>query len=105
MVAGVRSFLAPAGRPGRHFGGVIQAFDGSRLIDATKVFRVFAHGAFRINSCFTSRRPCASVLRLHVAGVGLDTQRFQNGEYLYCVSAITIRGRLARRCTAVTIRN
>jgi hypothetical protein len=106
MAAGVRSFLAPVGRPGRHFGGVIQAYDGSRFIDVTRVYRVFAHGTFRINSCFsTKRRTCETVLRLHAAGAGFDTRAFQNGEYLYCVSAITIRGRIGRRCTPVTIRN
>jgi Abnormal spindle-like microcephaly-assoc'd, ASPM-SPD-2-Hydin len=105
MAAGVRSFLAPVGREGRHYGRVITAFDGSRLIDPTHVFRVFAHGTYRLNGCFFSHRPCASILRLHVAGSGFDTREFANGNYLYCVSAITIRGRTGHRCTPVTIRN
>ncbi len=105
MVAGVRSFLAPAGHPGRHYRPVIQAFDGSRLIDPTREFQVFAHGTYRLNACFYSNRPCTTVLRLHVAGAGFDTRQFANGDYLYCVSAITIRGHIARRCTPVTIRN
>jgi hypothetical protein len=105
MAAGVRSFLAPVGREGRHYGGIITAFDGSRLIDPTRIFRVFAHGAYRLNGCFYSHRPCVSILRLHVAGGGFDTREFANGDYLYCVSAITIRGRTAHRCTPVTIRN
>jgi hypothetical protein len=105
MVAGVRSFLAPVGRPGRHYGAVIKAFDGSRLIDPTRVFHVFAHGTYRLNGCFFSNRPCETVLRLHVAAGGFDTRQFANGNYLYCVSAITIRSRVAKRCTPVTIRN
>jgi hypothetical protein len=105
MVAGARSYLAPLGRPSRHFGSVIGAFDGSRLIDPTRVYRVFAHGTYRINVCFTSKRPCQTVIRLHVASGGFDTRQFANGDYLYCVSAITIRSRVARRCTPVTIRN
>jgi hypothetical protein len=105
MAAGVRSFLAPVGRDGRHYGRVITAFDGSRLIDPTRVFRVFAHGTYRLNGCFFSHRPCASILRLHVAGGGFDTREFANGNYLYCVSAVTIRGRTGHRCTPVTIRN
>lgn len=106
MVAGVRSFLAPVGRAGRHYGGVVAAFDGSRLIDPTRVYRVFAHGTYRLNECFFSHHhPCVTVLRLHVAAGGFDTRRFANGSYLYCVAAITIRGRVARRCAPVTIRN
>jgi hypothetical protein len=105
MVAGVRSFLAPRGNPSRHYGSVIRAFDGSRLIDPTRIYRVFAHGTYRINVCFTSKRACQTLLRLHLASGGFDTRRFANGDYLYCVSAITIRSQIARRCTPVTIRN
>ena len=62
MVAGVRSFLAPLGRPGRHYGAVTHAFDGSRLIDPTRVFHVFsARGTYRLNACFYSAtRRCAT---------------------------------------------
>lgn len=106
MVAGVRSFLAPVGREGRHYGHVIAAFDGSRLIDPTRIYHVFAHGTYRLNGCFYStKRRCVTVLRLHVAGDGFDTRQFADGNYLYCVSAITIRGRTGHRCTPVTIRN
>ncbi len=105
MVAAVRTFVAPAGRPGRHYAAAFTAFDGSRLIDPTRIYRIYAHGTYRVNSCFTTRRPCTTVIRLHVAGSGLDTRRYPNGTYLYCVAAITIENHITRACTPVTIRN
>jgi hypothetical protein len=105
MVAGVRTYLAPVGKPGRHYGTAVTAFDGSRLIDATRIYRVYAHGTYRINACFTSRRPCTTVVRLHVGGSGFDTRRYPNGNYSYCISAVTIENHIARSCTHVTIRN
>jgi hypothetical protein len=106
MVAGVRSDLAPIGRPNRHYASMMRALDGSRLIDPTRIFDVLAPGTVRETGCFDGPgRTCRTVLDLHVAGTGFDTRRVANGNYLYCVGAVTIRNHAARRCVPVTVLN
>ena len=104
MVAAVRSYVAPLGHPRRRIGRPILAFDGAGLIPPNRYYQVMAYGTRRIRACFIRpSRPCLTRLILHVAGTGLNTRRFPNGAYLFCVTAVTIESHGARRCWPIVI--
>jgi hypothetical protein len=106
MVAGVRTWIAPRGDELLRLGRPIWALRGARVIPVESMTRVYAHGTYRVNTCFY--RPdghCRTRFILHVAGLGLDTTRFPNGNYQACVSAITINAVAHHRCWPITIAN
>jgi hypothetical protein len=107
MVAAVRSWLAPLTKTWRGFGRTITAHDGSTWISTTSAYYdVMAHGSVHVRSCFEDpSRACDNRYILHVAGRGLDTRRFPDRWYHYCVSALTIRDRRTTRCWQVRIQN
>jgi len=104
MVAAVHSYVAPLGHPRRRIGRPILAFDGAGLIPPARYYQVMAYGTRRIRACFVRpTRPCLTRLILHVAGTGLNTRRFPNGAYLFCVTAVTIESHGARQCWPIVI--
>ena len=107
MVAAVRSWLAPLTKKWRRYGHAITAFDGSRWISQTRAYYdVMAPGSIHIRSCFKNpARRCVNRYILHTAGRGLDTRRYPDRWYHYCISALTIRNFRATRCWPVRIQN
>jgi Peptidase family M23 len=106
MVAGLRSWIAPATDPLMRVGAPIVPFVGGRLIAPAQVDDVYAPGTYRQPRCFTSPPgTCATRLIVHVGGRGVDTTLLPNGEYRFCVAAVTIRNVAHRRCWPVTIAN
>jgi hypothetical protein len=106
MVAGVRTWIAPRSNELLRIGRPIYAFHGARVIPVDRMTSVYAHGTYRVNACFY--RPdgrCRTRFILHVAGLGLDTTVFPNGDYQACVSAVTINGVAHHRCWPITIAN
>jgi hypothetical protein len=107
MVAAVRSWLAPLTKTWRRYGKPITAFDGSTWLTGTRAYYdVMAHGSVHVRSCFTNpARRCENRYILHVAGRGIDTRRFPDRWYHYCVSALTIRNLRTTQCWQVRIEN
>ena len=106
MVAGVRGYLSPIGHPYARVAPAIVPYNGSTLIPPSRYFQVMAHGTRYIAACeYDNTLTCFIRLILHVAGTGFDTRQVPNGDYRYCVSAVTIENRSALRCAAVTIAN
>jgi hypothetical protein len=107
MVAAVRSWLAPLTKTWRRYGKPITAFDGSTWLSTTQAYyNVMAHGSIHIRSCFTNpARRCDNRYILHAAGLGLDTRRFPDHWYHYCVSALTIQNHRTTKCWPVRIEN
>ena len=106
MVAGVRSYLSPVGHPFLRVGPAIVALRGSTIIPPSRYFHVMARGTRYDAACEYNRtRPCLIHLILHVAGGGFNTTTVPNGDYRYCVTAVTIANHAAIRCTNVTIFN
>ena len=106
MVAGVRSYLAPWGRPGEAVTRVVTAFDGVRLIPSADFFSVFAYGTRRIKACFDEAGAhCSASWVIHTARRGIATRNVPDGQYLYCVQAVTITNVSAHRCAPVRIQN
>ena len=106
MVAGIRSWIATATNDMLRVSAPIVPFDGGRLIPPQKVDDVYAHGTYRQNDCFT--RPqgtCATRLVVHVGGRGVDTTQLPNGDYRFCVAAVTIENIPHHRCWPITIHN
>jgi len=106
MVAGLRSWIAPATDDLLRVGAPIVPFVGGRLIPPQRVDDVYAHGTYRINECFM--RPqgvCATRLVVHVGGRGVDTTLLPNGDYQFCVAAVTIGNVPRHRCWPITIKN
>jgi hypothetical protein len=111
----IRGYLAPDRRESVHIGPVF-VWDGGRLIHPGRKpgFRPLRHlwafGTWRSNQClFFPDDPsawCGQNLVYHVGGpAGFDTRLVANGDYRYCVQALTINGVRATRCTPVVIRN
>ena len=107
MVAAVRSWLAPLTKKWRRYGHAITALDGSRWISQTRAYYdVMAPGSIHIRSCFKNpARRCVNRYILHTAGRGLDTRRYPDRWYHYCISTLTIRNFRATRCWPVRIQN
>jgi hypothetical protein len=107
MVAALRSWLGPLNRTFRRYGRAITALDGARWLSTPAAYYgAMAHGSIHVRSCFVNRsRPCTNRYVLHVAGPGLDTRRFPNGAYQFCVSAVTIRNVRTTQCWPVRIDN
>jgi hypothetical protein len=106
MVAGVRSWIAPAGQEMRRIGKPIYAYRGGRFLRPRGFYHVYALGTIRVNECF--KRPaghCFTQLVLHVGGDGVHTRRLANGAYQFCVSAVTIRNMSHHRCWPITVNN
>ena len=106
MVAGLRSWIAPATDDLLRVSPPIVPFAGGRLIPPQQVDDVYAHGTYRINECFM--RPlgiCATRLVVHVGGRGVDTTQLPDGDYRFCVSAVTIENVSHHRCWPITIDN
>jgi hypothetical protein len=106
MVAGIRSWVAPARNELLRVGPPIFAFRGARLMPPSRVDDVYAHGTYRENECFT--RPqgtCATRLVVHVGGRGIDTAQIPNGSYQFCVAAVTVRNVSHHQCWPITIDN
>ena len=106
MVAGLRSWIAPATDDLLRVSAPIIPFVGGRLIPPQQVDDVYAHGTYRINECFM--RPqgaCATRLVVHVGGRGVDTTLLPNGSYRFCTSAVTIDNVSHHRCWPITIAN
>jgi hypothetical protein len=105
-VAAVRSWIATATNGMLRVSAPIVPFDGSRLIPPQRVDDVYAHGTFRDNGCFkTPPGICATRLVVHVAGRGVDTTLLPNGDYQFCVAAVTIENVPHHRCWPITITN
>jgi hypothetical protein len=108
--AAIRGYLAPAASPNSHL-GPISVYDGSQFILNTYggvlgYQKVWAFGTKWSNTCFfTPGTTCAANYTYHTAGAGYDTTLVPNGEYQWCVQALTIAGASARQCTPVTIAN
>ena len=106
MVSGVRSYLAPVGHPFDAVGPALVALRGASVIPPGDVFHVLARGTRYVAMCeYLNTRPCLIRLVLHVAGLGVNTRAVPNGDYMYCVTAVTIGNRAAEHCTPVTILN
>jgi hypothetical protein len=106
MVAGIRSYIAPVGHSGLRAAPAIVPFEGAGLIQPSRYYRVMAHGTVYVAACeYNNTRTCRIRLVLHVAGTGFDTRQVPNGDYLYCVQAVTIDDRAGARCTPITIAN
>ncbi len=106
MVAGLRSWIAPATNPLVRVSAPIVPFLGGRLIPPQQVDEVYAHGTYRNNACFTSPQgTCATRLVVHVGGRGVDTRLIPNGSYQFCVSAVTIRNMAHHECWPIRIDN
>jgi len=106
MVAGIRSWVAPAAEDLLRIGAPIVPFVGGRLIQPARVDDVYAPGTYRRPECFT--RPhgvCATRLIVHVGGRGVDTTAIPNGDYQFCVAAVTIRNVAHHRCWPIAIEN
>jgi hypothetical protein len=106
--AAIRAYLAPAHDRLRVIGHVRNVFDGSRLLKpAAGLWHVWAFGTFRQNGCyFSPQAPCAADYVWHVGGPrGWNVNRLPNGDYQYCVQAITINGVKQHRCTDITVRH
>jgi hypothetical protein len=105
--AAIRAFLAPLHNGHEHY-TMRTIFDGSRLLPTgTPLWHIWAFGTYRQNGCyFTTGAPCGAQIVWHVGGPdGFDTKAVPNGNYKYCVEALTIAGVDAQRCTPVTITN
>jgi hypothetical protein len=106
MVAALRSWIAPATDDLLRVGAPIVPFVGGRLIPPQQVDAVYARGTYRHNECFTRRQGvCATRLVVHVGGRGVDTTLLPNGDYRFCVAAVTIRNVSHHRCWPITIDN
>jgi hypothetical protein len=106
MVAGVRSYLSPIDHPYVRVAPAIVPYNGSTLIPPSRYFQVMAQRTRYIAACeYNNTKTCLIRLILHVAGSGFDTRQVPNGDYRYCVSAVTIENRPALRCTPITITN
>jgi hypothetical protein len=105
--AAIRAFLAPVDNGHEHY-TMKTIFDGSRLLPTgSPLWHVWAFGTYRQNGCyFSSTGTCGAQIVWHVGGPkGFDTKAVPNGDYKYCVEALTIAGVAAQRCTPVTIKN
>jgi hypothetical protein len=117
-VSGIRAYLAPFHNPTEHYTSKL-IFDGSRLLTYsiaahhTTLWHYWAWGTFRNNDCyFYSTGTCDDDMVWHVGGLqGFPTRDYPNGQYLYCLQAITINGVRGpdgdpgRHCTPITIAN
>jgi len=105
--AAIRAFLAPTDDGHRHL--VMRTiFDGARMLpQGAPLWRYWAFGTYRQNGCYyTAAGTCGMQIVWHVGGrQGFDTTAVPNGDYKYCVEALTIAGVDAQRCTPVTIAN
>jgi hypothetical protein len=105
--AAIRAFLAPRANGHEHY-AMRTIFDGSRMLPTgTPLWHYWAFGTYRLNGCyFSSSATCAAQIVWHVGGPhGFNTRDVPNGNYKYCVEALTIAGVAAQRCTPVTIKN
>ena len=106
LMTAVRSWLAPLTKKWRRYGHAITAFNGSRWISQTRAYYdVMAPGSIHIRSCSRPARRCVNRYILHTAGRGLDTRRYPDRWYHYCISTLTIRNFRATRCWPVRIQN
>jgi hypothetical protein len=106
MVAGLRSWIAPGTNSLLRVGAPIVPFLGGRLIPPASVDDVYAPGTYRQNACFTRpQATCATRLIVHVGGRGLDTTLIPNGDYRFCLAAVTIRNVAHHRCWPIAITN
>jgi Ca2+-binding RTX toxin-like protein len=106
MVAGIRSYLAPVGHPYATVGRVKVPLRGAGVIPRTAFFHVYARPTKYVAVCeYNNTLPCDIHLVLHAAGLGFETRGVPNGDYQYCVTAVTIRNVAGIRCTPVTIWN
>jgi murein DD-endopeptidase MepM/ murein hydrolase activator NlpD len=106
MVAGLKSWIAPATNPLVRVSAPIVPFHGGRLIPPAQVDDVYAPGTYRDPGCFeVVGRACATRLVIHVGGRGVDTTLIPNGNYQFCVAAVTIRNLARHRCWPITIAN
>jgi hypothetical protein len=106
MVAALRSWIAPADDAALRIGAPIVPFAGGRLIPPQLVDGVYAHGTYRQNECFKSPQGvCATRLVVHVGGRGVRTGMIPNGDYQFCVAAVTIRNVAHHECWPIRIDN
>jgi hypothetical protein len=104
-VSAVRAWLTTPGKPHAHI-ELRTIMDGARLVSNPGLWHRWAWGTSRSNGCFYGHGACSQTMVWHVAGPhGIDTRRYPNGRYLYCVSALTIDDRANTRCTGVAIHN
>jgi hypothetical protein len=67
---------------------------------------IMVHGTRLLVGCqYDPRQPCLIRLVLHTAGLGFDTRLLPNGDYDYCVQAVTIANHAGHTCWAITIAN
>jgi murein DD-endopeptidase MepM/ murein hydrolase activator NlpD len=106
MVAGLRSWIGSAADPLVRVSSPIVPFVGGRLIPPAQVDGFYAPGTYRENACFTHPQgSCATRLIVHVGGGGVDTTRIPNGDYQFCVAAVTIRNVAHHQCWPIAIDN
>jgi hypothetical protein len=105
--AAIRAYLAPATNVHRHL-FMRTIFDGSRLLPTgSPLWHYWAFGTYRQNACyFSAGATCGMRMVWHVGGPhGFNTTTVPDGQYKYCVEALTIAGVDGRRCTVVKISN
>jgi hypothetical protein len=113
--AAIRAYLAPRFNRLEHVSRMKLIFDGATLLNparfGTSIWHLWAFGTWRDSSGYFDKGPNArthlgAAYVWHVAGVlGLHTTRYRNGDYQYCVQALTINGVRGTRCTPVAIHN
>ena len=80
--------------------------DGARLVSTPDLWHKWAWGSWRDNGCFYGHPTRSQTMVWHVGGPrGIDTHAYPNGQYLYCVSALTINDVDATSCTEGAIKN
>ena len=114
-VAAIRAYLAPPFNRYEHLGRMKLIFDGATRLDParlhTTIWHIWAFGTWRDPSGYFNSGPyfrthLGAAYVWHVGGVvGLHTTRYRNGNYQYCIQALTINGHRGTRCTPVTIHN
>lgn len=114
MPAAIRAWLAPVTDRHRHVSRLKTIFNGAGLLRPTALgttfFHIWAFGTWRQGVGYRQPgRPPDHVgadYVWHVGGTsGLHTAQYPNGDYLFCVQALTINGVRGIRCTPVTIAN
>jgi hypothetical protein len=104
--AAIRAYLAPLSRRGRHV-VAYRVFIGATTMPAAAVRTTWAAGTWRTDACNyhwkDPKSTCVQHIIWHTARAGFDTRRVPNGDYLWCVQALTINNVDARRCVPVTI--
>jgi len=106
MVAAIRGYLAPATNRLLHIGPIYHVYDGARLFNPTAgIWHAWAFGTYRTNDCYMPwHGTCGADYVWHASGrYGIDFKTIPDGNYQFCVQAITINAERTYRCTPITV--